>query len=146
MTSAVEGPGSPLVKKLGLRPGMRVAVLHAPDGFEAALGRVPEGIDWQHGLRRSDQVDLVLGFVTERDHLARNIGWLVSTLPPDGAFWVSWPKRSAAVPTDMTDHAVRDMALPLGWVDVKVCAIDATWTALKLVRRRVLRRPPAANP
>lgn len=121
--------------KLGIKPGMRVALLHAPDHIEATLGALPDGVLLQHGLRRSQRVDLIVGFVTERDHLARNIGWLVTTLPPDGALWVAWPKRASKMATDMTDDAVRDIALPMGWVDVKVCAIDATWTGLKLVLR-----------
>ncbi|MBO0713469.1 MAG: DUF3052 domain-containing protein [Acidimicrobiales bacterium] len=139
MASLAGYSGTPLPAKLGIKPGMRVALLHAPDHIEATLGTLPEGVRLQHGLRRSHRVDLIVGFVTERDHLARNIGWLVTTLPPDGALWVAWPKRSSRVPTDMSDHAVRDLALPMGWVDVKVCAIDATWTGVKLVLRKQLR-------
>lgn len=139
MTSPAGYSGTPLPKKLGIKAGMRVALLHAPEGFEATLGALPDGVDLQHGLRRGQRVDVIVGFVTERDHLARNIGWLVTTLPPDGAFWVAWPKRTAKMPTDMSDHAVRDIALPMGWVDVKVCAIDATWSGLKLVLRKELR-------
>jgi hypothetical protein len=93
----------------------------------------------QHGLRRSQRVDLIVGFVTARDHFARNIGWLVTTLPPDGAFWVAWPKRASKMATDMTEDAVREIALPIGWVDVKVCAIDSVWSGLKLVLRKELR-------
>jgi hypothetical protein len=143
MPSPAGYSGTPLPRKLGIKAGMRVALLHAPDGIEATLGPLPDGVRLQHGLRRNQRVDLIVGFVTERDHLARNIGWLVTTLPPDGAFWVAWPKRAARVATDMSDHAVRDIALPMGWVDVKVCAIDATWTGLKLVLRKELR--PAAT-
>ena len=131
---------TPLVKKLGLEPGMAVALLHAPDGVETTLGALPDGVRLQHGLRRREPVDLIVGFVTERDHLARNFDWLVGCLPVDGAFWVAWPKRASKVPTDMTDDAVRDIALPKGWVDNKVCAIDATWTGLRLVMRKELRR------
>jgi hypothetical protein len=131
--------GTPLPAKLGIKAGMRVALLHAPDHIEGTLGALPDGVVLQHGLRRSQRVDLIVGFVTERDHLARNIGWLVTTLPADGALWVAWPKRASKMPTDMTDHAIRDIALPMGWVDVKVCAIDATWTGLKLVLRTELR-------
>lgn len=133
--------GTPLPKKLGIAPGMSVALLHAPDGIEATLGVLPEGVRLQHGLRRSQRVDLIVGFVTEREHLARNIGWLTEALPPDGAFWVAWPKRSSKMATDMSDGAVRDIALPIGWVDVKVCAVDETWSALKLVLRKELRPP-----
>lgn len=141
MPSTAGYSGTPLPKKLGVKAGMRVALLHAPDGIEEVLGPLPEGVRLQHGLRKSQTVDLIVGFVTERDHLARNFDWLVATLPPDGAFWVAFPKRASKVPTDMTDHAVRDVALPTGWVDVKVCAIDATWTGIKLVLRKELRPP-----
>lgn len=129
----------PLPEKLGIKPGMRVALLHAPDTMEAALQPLPAGVRLQHGLRRTDHVDLVVGFVVERDHLARNFAWLVATLWPDGAFWVAWPKKAAKVATDMTDDAIREVALPAGWVDVKVCAIDDTWSGLELVLRKELR-------
>ena len=132
--------GTPLPQKLGIKPGMRVALLHAPDGMEEWVSPLPDGVRLRHGLRRNEQVDLIVGFVTERGHLARNIGWLVGTLPPDGAFWVAWPKKASGVATDMSDDAVREIALPLGWVDVKVCAIDSTWSGLKLVLRRELRK------
>jgi hypothetical protein len=118
---------------------MRVALLHAPDKIEETLGELPVGVRLQHGLRRNQRVDLIVGFVKDRAHLAGNIAWLVTTLPPDGALWVAWPKRAAKIATDMTEDAVRDIALPMGWVDVKVCAIDATWSGLKLVLRKELR-------
>jgi hypothetical protein len=139
---AAGSSGTPLPRKLGIGPGMRVALLHAPDGVEATLEPLPSGVRLQHGLRRAERVDLIVGFVAERDHLARNIGWLTAALLPGGALWVAWPKRGSGVATDMTDHAIREIALPTGWVDVKVCAIDATWSALKLVLRKNLR--PAA--
>jgi len=139
--SATGYSGTPLPKKLGIKPGMRVALLHAPDGFDTTLGELPKDVRVQHGLKRTDRVDLVVGFVTTRQHLGRNIGWLVTTLPPEGAFWVAWPKRTSKVATDMTDDAIREIALPMGWVDVKVCAIDATWSGLKLVLRKELRPP-----
>jgi hypothetical protein len=131
--------GTPLPKKLGIKPGMRVALVHAAEGIEATLGVLPDGVRLQHGLRRSQRVDLIVGFVTERHHLDRNIGWLVTTLPPDGAFWVAWPKRASKMDTDMTEDAIREIALPIGWVDVKVCAIDSIWSGLKLVLRKELR-------
>jgi len=130
---------TPLPQKLGIKPGMRMALLHAPDGIEATLGPLPDDVRLQHGLRRNQRVDLIVGFVTERDHLERNLAWLLATLPPDGTMWVAWPKRAAKVPTDMTEDVVRQVALPKGWVDVKVCAIDETWSGLKLVLRKELR-------
>jgi hypothetical protein len=138
--------GTPLPVKLGIKGGMRVALLHAPDGFDDTLGDLPEGVRVRHGLRRTQRVDLIVGFVRDRTHLERNIGWLLTTLPPNGAFWVAWPKKTSGVTTDMTDHAVREIALPLGWVDVKVCAIDSTWTGLKLVLRKALRPGPGDRP
>jgi hypothetical protein len=128
-----------LPEKLGIEHGMRVALLHAPDGIEDTLGPLPDHVHLQHGLRRDQHVDLIVGFVTEHDHFARNIEWLVRTLPPHGAFWVAWPKKASKVATDMTEDVVRQIALPLGWVDTKVCAIDDTWSALKLVLRKELR-------
>lgn len=118
---------------------MQVALLHAPEGMEEALGPLPDGARLQHGLRRTQKVDLIVGFVVDREHLARNFEWLVATLPADGALWVAWPKRASGVATNMTDDAVREIALTKGWVDVKVCAVDATWTGLKLVLRKELR-------
>lgn len=131
--------GTPLPQKLGIKEGMRVAVLHAPDGLERTLAPLPAGVELQHGLRKRQPVDLVVGFVTERAHLEHNIEWILATLPPAGAFWVAWPKRASKVPTDMTEDVVRAVALPLGWVDTKVCAIDDTWSGLKLVLRKELR-------
>ncbi len=121
---------------------MRVALLHAPEGIEATLGTLPDDVRIRRRLRRGQQVDLILGFVTERAYLATNIQWLVRTLPPSGVLWVAWPKRASKMATDMTDGAIRDVALPMGWVDVKVCAIDATWSGLKLVLRKELRPAP----
>lgn len=110
------------------------------------LRPLPDGTEVQQRLRRNDRVDLILGFVVQRDHLARNIGWLVATLPADGAFWVAWPKKASGMQTDMSDDAIRQVALPMGWVDTKVCALDGTWSGLKLVLRKHLRTPAAGSP
>src|SRR5262249_59917784 len=114
MTSAAGYSGTPLPAKLGIKPGMRVALLHAPDEMEGTLGELPNGVKLQHGLRRNQRVDLIVAFVMDREHLAGNITCLVTTLPPDGALWVAWPKRAAKIATDMTEDAVRDIALPMG--------------------------------
>jgi hypothetical protein len=129
--------GTPLAKKLGFKPGMKVAFLGAPDGFDATLGGLPDGVGVARRLGAGK--DLVIVFVTERTDLARRIEALKGAIAPDGMVWVAWPKKASRVPTDLTEDVVRDVALPVGLVDVKVCAIDATWSGLKLVIRRELR-------
>jgi hypothetical protein len=129
--------GTPLVRKLGVGEGMRVAWLGAPDGFEALLQPLPDGLVRRTSAR--GRLDLAVLFTTERAVLARRLPALREAIRPDGMVWAAWPKRAAKVPTDVTEDVVRDVALPLGLVDVKVCAIDATWSGLKLVLRRELR-------
>jgi hypothetical protein len=129
--------GTPLVRKLGFKPGMAAVLLGAPAGFDATLGDLPDGV--RVATRLGRHADLVVLFVTERAVLARRIDALRRVVAPDGMVWVAWPKKAAKVDTDMTEDVVRDVALPTGLVDVKVCAIDATWSGLKLVVRRELR-------
>jgi hypothetical protein len=129
--------GTPLVKKLGLRPGMRVAFLEAPDGFQRTLGALPEGV--VAGTRLGGHKELVVVFVTARAALARRVEALKRAIAPDGMVWVAWPKRASGVATDVTEDVIRDVVLPTGLVDVKVCAIDDTWSGLKLVLRKALR-------
>jgi hypothetical protein len=129
--------GTPLVRKLGFKPGMRAHYVSAPEGFEALLGELPGGV--RVLARPADGLDLVLLFVRERRELERRLPGLHGRLAPAGMVWVAWPKRASKVPTDMTEEVVRDVALPRGLVDVKVCAIDETWSGLKLVIRRELR-------
>jgi hypothetical protein len=125
------------VKKLGIEQGMSVVVLHAPEHLESLLDPLPDGVTLQDTLRSG--CDMLIGFITERAHLERNLPRLLNALPQEGALWIAWPKRSSGVTTDMSDHAVRDLVLPTGWVDTKVCSIDETWSALKLVLRKELR-------
>jgi len=129
--------GTPLTAKLGLRPGVRVAWPQAPEGFEALLGDLPAGVQVRRTTRGS--LDLVVCFVTRRAQLAARLPGLREAIRPDGMCWAAWPKRTSGVVTDVTEDVVREVALPLGLVDVKVCAIDATWSGLKLVIRRELR-------
>jgi hypothetical protein len=124
-----------LVKKLGIKPGDRAVWLDAPAHFEALLG----AHDAQVKASLRGGADVVVCFVTERRALARRIDALKRAVKPDGMAWIAWPKRSSGVPTDMTEDVVREVALPIGLVDVKVCAIDETWSGLKLVVRRELR-------
>ncbi|MFP5365042.1 MAG: DUF3052 domain-containing protein [Thermoleophilia bacterium] len=129
--------GTPLARKLGYAPGMRVHHVNAPDGFSDLVGELPDGVTV---LRRvADDVDLAILFVTRRRELEPGLAKLQRRLRPAGMLWVAWPKRAAKVPTDVTEDVVRDVALPRGLVDVKVCAIDDVWSGLKLVIRRELR-------
>ena len=129
--------GTPLPTKLGFKPGMRVAFLGAPAGFGATLGALPD--DVAVATRLGGHKDLVVAFVTERAELARRVEPLKRAIAPAGMAWIAWPKKAAKVPTDITEDVVRDVVLPAGLVDVKVCAIDATWSGLKLVIRKELR-------
>jgi hypothetical protein len=127
--------GTPLAKKLGLKPGM-TAWFHAmPDSVWREIGRVP--LAEQPGPIGG--LDVAHVFVTERAGLTKLLEQLRHTIAADGMVWVSWPKKASKVPTDITEQTIRDIALPLGFVDVKVCAIDAAWSGLKLVIRKALR-------
>jgi hypothetical protein len=129
--------GTPLVKKLGFKAGMRVAALAAPEGFAGMLGAVPEGVAL--ATRLGGSKDMVIVFVTERVVLAKRLAALRKAIAPDGMVWVAWPKQASGVRTDITEDVVREVVLPTGLVDVKVCAIDAVWSGLKLVIRKELR-------
>jgi hypothetical protein len=128
---------TPLVRKLGFKPGMRAHYVAAPAGFETLLGELPDGV--RVLTRSAAELDLVVLFALSRAELERRLPGLHARLRQDGMVWVAWPKRASKVATDMTEDVVRDVALPRGLVDVKVCAIDDTWSGLKLVIRRELR-------
>lgn len=129
--------GTPLARKLGVTPGMRVAVLDAPpehavpDGYEALLAPLPEDVRLTTSLRGS--INLVHLFVTRRATLEARIDACRRTIFPAGTIWISWPKQSSGMPTDVTEDVIRDVVLARGLVDVKVCAVDDTWSGLKLV-------------
>jgi hypothetical protein len=127
---------SPLPKKLGFKLGMTAAFLDAPDELDGLLGEL-EGVTVKRSLR--GRADIVLCFVTARRELERRSARLREAIAPDGTVWVCWPKRASKVPTDMTEDVVREVLLPTGLVDVKVAAVDETWSGLKLVVRRELR-------
>lgn len=134
--------GTPLAQKLGYKPACRAVVLSAPQDYLAMLAPLPPGVRF---ARKADEgTDLVHVFVTERAVLAAQLVALRQTLKPEAAIWVSWPKKAAKVPTDITEDTIRHIALPLGLVDIKVCAVNAVWSGLKLVVRQALRRGEAA--
>lgn len=127
--------GTPLAKKLGIKPGHRLRLEGAPADYDALVAPLPEGV-----ARVADgPADVVHVFTTARAELAARLPALMEAIRPDGTIWVSWPKKAAKVPTDVTEDVVREVALPLGLVDVKVCAVDAVWSGLKLVIRKELR-------
>ena len=130
--------GTPLAKKLGIKDGMRLAALNAPAGYETWLEGLPKTASVVERL--SAPAAAVHVFETKRSALARRLKGLRKQLQPDGFVWVSWPKRASGVSTDITEDVIREVALPLGFVDVKVCAVTETWSGLKLVIRRSERK------
>jgi hypothetical protein len=130
--------GTPLWKKLGYRPGSRAFVVGAPPGYRKLLGLpAPVKVAWL--ARRRQGMGLVHVFSASEQALQGELARLRREIAPDGAVWVSWPKKASRVPTDVTEDRIRDIALPMGFVDVKVCAVDDTWSGLKLMIRRTLR-------
>ena len=129
--------GRPLAKKLGIHEGCRVVLLAAPAAWADGVAPLPEAVQLQTQL--SAQTDLVHLFATQQAELARQLKHLRGSLRPDATLWVSWPKKSAKQATDISEDSIRALALPLGFVDVKVCAVNAVWSGLKLVVRKALR-------
>lgn len=123
----------PLVAKLGIKPNTRIAIMGAPRGYRATLGALPEGVALSTTLRGT--LPFIHFFTKQRAALESRFPMLKRALTTDGALWVSWPKQSSGVATDLTENDVRDVALTNGLVDVKVCAVDEVWSGLKLVRR-----------
>jgi hypothetical protein len=128
---------TPLAKKLGIVEGARVHVIDPPREYRRLLAPLPPSVAFVVAVK--PEVDIVHMFVTRRAELARRLRTLVSAIRPDAAIWVSWPKKTSGRDTDVTEDVIRAEALPLGLVDVKVCAVDETWSGLKLVIRRELR-------
>jgi hypothetical protein len=129
--------GTPLARKIGLKAGSRLCLLGAPDGFADLLAPFPEGLVFQRDA--GPGTDIAHVFATRREDLAKQLAVLRKALGPHAALWVSWPKKASKVPTTVTEDVIRELALPLGFVDVKVCAVDEVWSGLKLVVRKELR-------
>ena len=129
--------GTPLAEKLSLKDGMRVWFLDMPDSVHAEIEK--------YGLTLSEEEVPTPGlhaahiFMTDRAEMEEQLGILRDLIDPAGHVWVSWPKKAAKVETDITEDVIREVALPTGFVDIKVCAVDAVWSGLKLVIRRELR-------
>jgi hypothetical protein len=129
--------GTPLAKKLGFKPSQEVLLVDAPANYRKLVEPLPDRVKFV--ARLAGTTDLVHAFVTKKADLAKSLKAFRAKLKPDGVVWVSWPKKSAKVATDVTEDTVRELALPLGFVDIKVCAVDDTWSGLKLMVRKELR-------
>jgi hypothetical protein len=133
MSAAAGYSGTPLVRKLGIKPGARLGLIGAPDGFDATLGELPGGVEIRRRVRRP--LDVIVAFTNRRAALARRFPALRDSLDPAGGLWIAWPKRSSGVETDLDENVVRELGLAAGLVDNKVCAIDGTWSGLRFVYR-----------
>lgn len=129
---------TPLAQKLGIKPGTKITALRAPAVYRKLLAPLPEGVAFTDKAAAS--AGFVHLFVTERRKLESELKRLRKLLADAGVLWVSWPKKTSGVTTDITEDIIRDVCLPLGFVDVKVCAVDETWSGLKLVIRRENRK------
>jgi hypothetical protein len=129
--------GTPLAGKLGLKPGSTLVVLGAPSNYDALVG--PALKELKRAKTLGAKVDIVHIFTASRSRLWSALQDCRRELRPDAVIWVSWPKKSSGVPTDITEDGIREVALPMGFVDIKVCAVDDTWSGLKLMVRKELR-------
>jgi hypothetical protein len=128
---------TPLVKKLGIAEGFKVLLINAPPEYRALISPLPAGVSFITAANSA--TNFVHAFATKRLELARLLPSLRRKLPHDALIWVSWPKKTSKVSTDITENTIREVALPLGFVDVKVCAVTDVWSGLKLVVRKELR-------
>jgi hypothetical protein len=126
--------GTPLPQKLGIKSGMRIIAINAPQNYRALLQKIPDEVAFANKPHPGAQFMHL--FVRSRNDLKKQLFHLRKLLAAEGTLWVSWPKKSARVPTDVTEDVIRAIALPLGLVDVKVCAVDEIWSGLKLMIRR----------
>ena len=126
--------GTPLARKLGIAAGDEVFLIGAPKDYREIVAPLPDGVRLVSQMGKA--TDVVHVFAAERAKLEKAIQTALTKMKPDGVIWASWPKKSSKVQTDITEDTVREIALPLGLVDVKVCAVDDVWSGLKLVIRR----------
>jgi hypothetical protein len=133
--------GTPLLQKLGIKPGTAVTVINRPSNYAALLGPLPDGVHFVSRIARG--CEFVHFFTTDRGELEKCLTRLRSHLVDTGVVWISWPKKSAGIRSTVSEDVIRAVALPLGFVDTKVCAVDETWSGLKLMIRRENRGPTA---
>jgi hypothetical protein len=137
MPTAAGYSGTPLAKKLSLKDGMRVWFADMPDSVRVEIAGF--GLTLAEESAPTQGIDAAHVFVTEKVVLTERLTKLRHIIDPAGQLWISWPKKAAKVPTDISEDTIRELARPMGWVDVKVCAVDAVWSGLKLVIRKELR-------
>ena len=125
--------GTPLPKKLGIKEGSRITLVNAPKDFRSELGELPDNV--QFIKRPTKSLDIILLFVLIERALTRDFAKLAATLVSNGMIWIAWPKKTSGVATDLSEQRVRQLGLDSGLVDVKICAIDDTWSGLKFVYR-----------
>ena len=142
-TSTAGYSGTPLVRKLRIKPDARLGLIDAPDGFDVTLGELPPRVRVVRRLG-GPMFDVIVAFFDRRSELERRLATLVGALDYAGGLWLAWPKRASGVPTDLTDNVVRDLGLATGLVDNKICAIDQVWSGMRLVYR-LRDRPPATR-
>lgn len=133
--------GTPLIQKLGIKPDQRICILHAPKGYEKTLSALPGSVKNFARLGKEHGLDFIQFFTTESAELAAELPKLKAALAFDGILWISWPKQAAKVKTDLNENVVREVGLKAGLVDVKVAAVDETWSGLKFVYRVKNRAP-----
>jgi hypothetical protein len=133
--------GTPLAQKLGITQEMAVVLIRAPTNYRKLLGRIASSVEFSDQIKNAS--NFVHIFTKSRGELEKRLAILREKVTDTGIVWVSWPTKSSGVATDVTEDVVRAAALPLGFVDVKVCAIDETWSGLKLMVRRTNRKVPA---
>lgn len=128
--------GTPLVQKLGIKPGCRLALLAPPPGFDKTLGKLPADVKVSPLGRAKGSCDVVVAFFQAEADFRRQLPRLQQAISASGGLWIAWPKKASGIASDMKEDTVRQHALPLGLVDNKVCAIDEVWSGLRLVWRR----------
>ena len=129
--------GTPLAKKLGIQAGAFVHAVDAPGNYAQLLEPLPANVTFiGHG---ADELDVVHLFTKSRNKLMKYLDQYKNKIKQNGSIWVSWPKKSSGIPSEVSEDTIRELALPIGLVDVKVCAVDDTWSGLKLVIRKECR-------
>ncbi len=130
--------GTPLPQKLGIKPGLMVVTINPPANYRRLLGQIPDSVTFSERLKSGSS--FVHLFTSRRSEMQKKMSILRDKISDNGAIWVSWPKKSSGISTDVTEDVIREIALPLGFVDIKVCAVDQTWSGLKLMIRRENRK------